>query len=427
MQYNCYMNKNQQIAQTLHETIERHSSMRCRTFEIKVVSNKLNREQKETISGIFREAKWIRNALISDMDCLKGNFRSVSVKVGDHFEERQLQYIGSQIKQSVVKQVHSELKGLKTHKQNGDKTGKLRYKSYCNSVNLKQYKVTYSILWDKNRIKIQGIKKPLYVRGLKQIPADAEIANGRLVRKASGLYVYITCFTEKEAPAHTGHMVGIDFGIEHNLTFSDGRTADICVPESKGVKLASIRVNRGLKHNGNNKKAENHQKRKYRLRIAYERDSRRRKDQADKTVHELLESNDFIAIQDEMIQQWHAGIFGKQVQHSAMGTVKGKLKNSSKVRMIERSYPSTQVCPVCGKLTKHPLSQREYQCMHCGYHHDSRDQKAAQSILAEAIRQVSVERRAQSPVEDGSTAVMPLGIICKNPPVKQEACDFSHR
>ncbi len=128
-----------------------------------------------------------------------------------------------------------------------------------------------------------------------------------------------------------------------------------------------------------------------------------------------------------MIQQWHAGIFGKQVQHSAMGTVKGKLKNSSKVRMIERSYPSTQVCPVCGKLTKHPLSQREYQCMHCGYHHDSRDQKAAQSILAEAIRQVSVERRAQSPVEDGSTAVMPLGIICKNPPVKQEACDFSHR
>ena len=55
------MNKNQQIAQTLHETIERHSSMRCRTFEIKVVSNKLNREQKETISGIFREAKWIRN------------------------------------------------------------------------------------------------------------------------------------------------------------------------------------------------------------------------------------------------------------------------------------------------------------------------------------------------------------------------------
>ncbi|MBQ8994704.1 MAG: transposase [Oscillospiraceae bacterium] len=53
---------------------------------------------------------------------------------------------------------------------------------------------------------------------------------------------------------------------------------------------------------------------------------------------------------------------------------------------MSRAFPSTQKCPLCGKLTKHPLSRRSYTCQYCGYHHPSRDGKAAGSILEEAIR-----------------------------------------
>ena len=107
---------------------------------------------------------------------------------------------------------------------------------------------------------------------------------------------------------------------------------------------------------------------------------------ANKIVHDLLNDYDFIAIQDEMIHNWHAGLFGKQIQNSCMGTIKMKLKNSSKVFIIPKSFPSTQVCTVCGSLNKHPLDKRSYDCPHCGYHHDSRDKKSAQSILDEALR-----------------------------------------
>ena len=48
----------------------------------------------------------------------------------------------------------------------------------------------------------------------------------------------------------TGREVGIDFGIEHNLTLSNGQTFDIYVPETKGVKLASKRQNQAYKRNG---------------------------------------------------------------------------------------------------------------------------------------------------------------------------------
>ena len=46
-------------------------------------------------------------------------------------------------------------------------------------------------------------------------------------------------------------------------------------------------------------------------------------------MHKILSSNDFIAIQDELIYSWHAGLFGKQMQYSAMGYIKAKLKNNS--------------------------------------------------------------------------------------------------
>ena len=69
-----------------------------------------------------------------------------------------------------------------------------------------------------------------------------------------------------------------------------------------------------------------------------------------------------------------------------MGPVKKALKRSGKTHVVAASFPSTQLCPRCGQKTKHPLSQRYYECAHCGYHEDSRDRKAATSILGEAHR-----------------------------------------
>ena len=138
-------------------------------------------------------------------------------------------------------------------------------------------------------------------------------------------------------------------------------------------------------------------------------------------MHELLNEYDFIAIQDEMIHNWHSGLFGKQIQNSCMGTIKMKLKNSSKVFVISKSFPSTQICPVCGSLNKHSLRKRDYDCPHCGYHHNSRDKKSAQSILDEALRQVSMDHRTKSPVE-AETSTATGSIYCsKFPPMTQEA------
>lgn len=184
--------KNDKIRESMKATKARHEHMMCKTFEVKVITSKLSCAQKEELNATFREAKWLRNSIISDLKCANRNAKTVQVKTPNGFEERELKHLGSQIKQDIYDSVKFEIQALSTSKKQGIKIGHLKYKSVCNSLPLRQFGITYSIYFDKNRIKVQKINKPIYVRGLKQIPVDAEYANAKLVRKASGLYFYIT-------------------------------------------------------------------------------------------------------------------------------------------------------------------------------------------------------------------------------------------
>ena len=199
----------------------------------------MSKKQKNDVSGLFREAKWLHNAYLADMENVSWKDTSVTVKAGERFEQRDLTVIGSQIRQSVINEVKSSLKSLASLKKKGNKVGALRFKPACNSIELSQHHVTYDIDKGRSGIRIQKIKKLFKVRGLDQIPENAEIANARFIRKASGLYFHITCFLPKEEKTVTYKSVGIDFGIKDNLVFSDGREPiNIQVPESKGTRLA---------------------------------------------------------------------------------------------------------------------------------------------------------------------------------------------
>lgn len=412
--------KNASISNTIKNTRERHANMICKTYEVKVVMSKLSCVQKEELNAAFCEAKWLRNDIVSDLEHANRNAKTANVKTPDGFEERELTHLGSQMKQDIYDKVKSEIKGLATEKRRGRKVGHLKFKSVCNSLPLRQFGKTYKIDFNLNRIKVQKIKKAFYVRGLKQIPNDAEFANATLVRKASGLYFYITCYIPVITSVKTGKSVGIDFGIENNLNFSDDREAiNVYINETNYIKRLSRKINRCWMRNGE-KHSENNKKRIIKLRRAYGKLANQKADLAHKIVHEILSSYDFIAIQDEMLKNWHKGLFGKQVQHSCMGLIKAELIHSSKTHVVNRSFPSTQICPICGSLTKHPLNKRDYDCASCGYHHNSRDKKSAQSILERALYEVSLERRAKSLVETESSTFVSLTGICKIPSMTQE-------
>ena len=103
----------------------------------------------------------------------------------------------------------------------------------------------------------------------------------------------------KKEYVKTSKIVGIDFGIENNLNFSDEREPFNCyIDETEYMKRLSRKINHewirnGRRHSNNNKR------RKDKLKVAYKKMSNKRKDAANKIVHTLLNEYDFIAIQDE--------------------------------------------------------------------------------------------------------------------------------
>lgn len=93
-----------------------------------------------------------------------------------------------------------------------------------------------------------------------------------------------------------------------------------------------------------------------------------------------LKSYGRIYMQDENIAGWHKGLFGKQVQHSCLGTIKSKLMSLPNVVVLDRFIPTTKLCPRCHSIKNDmTLTDRTYVCS-CGYKED-RDIHSAKNMI----------------------------------------------
>ena len=121
----------------------------------------------------------------------------------------------------------------------------------------------------------------------------------------------------------------------------------------------------------------------------FERLANKRRDKANKIYHDITKGRNLIVMQDENIKGWHKGLFGKQVQDSALGTLKSKLKSNPNVIVIDRFFPSTRMCPNCGAIKEDiTLSDRTFICDSCGYTED-RDVKSAKTMLLAGRHEMS--------------------------------------
>ena len=195
------LEKNKKIKESFLKTREKRQSQVCKVFSIKIQNNKLNKIQKEQLKMLFVEAKWLKNDILNyfeQTDSLDYTIKKTVNKrnFDGSLEEKELQHLGSQMKQSVYTDIISNLKTLSTLKKKNKPVGKLKYCSEYRCINLKQFGVTYKIL-DKNFIKIQNVKGKIKVNGLKQITNDYEYANAKLLNCPDGYHLKVTCFCEK--------------------------------------------------------------------------------------------------------------------------------------------------------------------------------------------------------------------------------------
>ena len=408
--------KNRKIAQTRQATAQRRQLQAAKTYQLKIVSNKLSAKQERALSQVFVQAKWYTNDVIHHLEGGKLNdyvssTKSVKVRLGSHsdeYEERKLTRLSSKVKQAIVSRIGDSLSALKTLKSNGRKVGRLRYVKEVDSLPLNQYGNTHRIINDTTMhiVKIGQVK----VRGLRQIPQDAEFATATLNRKPDGYYVHLTVFipVTVDTSWEARPDVGIDLGIADTLITSTGEKYRVRVEvpsRLKGLQRKLARQQKGSR---------NYIKTVHAIRREYQKISNVKNDHANKIVHELLSTSGIVFMQDEMIHHWHSGWFGKHVQVSILGRLKARLVNHPRVCVINKSCATTQLCPECGALNKHSLDKRVYRCS-CGYAED-RDVHSARNMLVFGMDEHNVVKspgveHASTPVERKASTTEPEGTV----------------
>ncbi|NJM69485.1 MAG: transposase [Scytonema sp. RU_4_4] len=229
----------------------------------------------------------------------------------------------------------------------------------------------------------------------------------RVVRRADGYYVQFCIDQERlEKREPTLKTVGIDVGLNHFYTDSDGQT--IANPRhlrksEKSLKRLQRRFSKTKKGSKNRAKFRNKLARKH-LKV-----SRQRKDFATKTARCVVMSNDLVAYEDLKVRNMVSQRVGRVPRLEATGEpVRVRNRHLAKsisdaawtqfrswveyfgkvfgvVTVAVPPHYTSQNCSHCGKVVKKTLSTRTHTCPHCGHTQD-RDWNAARNILEKALR-----------------------------------------
>ena len=223
--------KNNRIREQGKLTREKRKSQVCRVYRVKIDISHLNEAQQTHLKMLFVEAKWLYNDILTfshDHDINDYDTTTHTVHGLDKDKQpvtHELEYLASQMKQSVIQGIKHSLKSLAALKKHNHTVGNLRYKSDYVSINLQQHRVTYRF-YDKNHIGLQGFKERIRIKGANQfwnIP-DIEFANAKLLSQPDGYYLAVTTYQNKggEKKKYKSE-IGIDMGIKTSITTSEGK------------------------------------------------------------------------------------------------------------------------------------------------------------------------------------------------------------
>lgn len=215
-------------------------------------------------------------------------------------------------------------------------------------------------------------------------------------RDACGdFYVYLICETpETKTEPRLGKSIGFDFGLKGKMLVAPNKEDDVVAPSFfKKQQKAIARANRKL----STKKARSNNRHKAQLTLArlYRKVTNQRKAYHWQLARELCQRYSIICLEDLNLKWMQKG-HGKKVGDYGFGKFLNILeyvapKFGTKVVRVDKFYPSSQLCHECGYQNPEvkDLSVREWVCPSCKTHHD-RDRNAAQNILDEGLRVLSL-------------------------------------
>ena len=237
------------------------------------------------------------------------------------------------------------------------------------------------------RVEGKSLKLPkLGLVKIRQTIKNANIRYATVEKTPSGKYfAVLTVKFEPKPRPNKGGQVGIDVGIKHYYTDSNGNIVENPKNLKKSLKrLARAQRSLSRKH----KNSHNFSKQRVKVATIYEKITNCRTDFLQKLSSTLISDNQVICIEDLQVKNMVKNRrLAREISDAAWGEFRRMLEYKSDwygndLVVIPARYPSSQLCYNC--WFKNPevknLAIREWTCPQCKTLHD-RDYNASVNIL----------------------------------------------
>jgi putative transposase len=378
--------------------------MRVIEFKLKV-----NPSQEIAIQEAIRVGQFIRNKCLRFwMDSTKedqvnyGTLCRLTTELSNSPEFSFVGKLNSMARQASAERAWFSISRFYNNCQKGlAKKGYPKFKKFSRSV---EYKTSgWKLTEDKKFIQITdktGIGKLKLIGTFnRQLLDKTTIKRVRLIQRADGFYCQFVLDIERVEPFNsTGKEVGIDLGLNHFLTDSNGDKID----NPRFLRQAERRLKKAQRKLSKKKKgSQKRLKQKSKVARLHLKVSRQRKDFAVKTAKALIQSNDLVVYEDLKVSSMVKNPkLAKSISDASWSMFTDWLDYFGKIHgkfviAVNPQYTSQQ-CSDCGNLVKKTLSVRTHICS-CGCVLD-RDENAAINILARAntVGRTEIQARLQT-------------------------------
>ena len=274
---------------------------------------------------------------------------------------------------------------FKSRKKNPVQSITLRNNEYPTKEGVKG-----SLRWEDGKFRLNKLG---YIEVKHKRDIDGKIKEATIIKENGHWFICITYELKKIHPPEefneSGLHVGIDVGLTDLLTFSNGRV--IAKPDIKRINGRIVYYQQKMarqKEGGSNWKKTHKKIQKW-----IQKKNNVINDYYHKISYNIVKHCKFIAMETLNI---HGMIKNRKISHSVHEIGWGKLIEMIKYKadwygrefvQIDRWFPSSKKCCICGEINHGLGWEREWECPHC-HSIIPRDVNAAINILEEGLRAV---------------------------------------
>ncbi len=376
------------------------------TFEYKLRGNQ---SQYQIIDEMIRTGQFVRNKCLRYwMDATREDkvngyaLNKYCTILAKNPESPWVKKLNSMARQAMAERAWSSISRFYDNwkKQIPGKKGYPKFKKFSRSI---EYKTTgWKVSEDRKTIDFKdkfkaGKFKLIGSRDL-HFYQLSQIKRVRIVKRADGYYVQFCLKQERyEDTTPTGKQIGVDVGLNHYYTDSDGNQIEnprFLRKSEKAIKKLQRRLSRKYKK-GQPQSGRYHKNRR-RLARKHLKVSRQRKDHAVKLARCVIQSNaplaareaHLVAYEDLKVRNMVKNHkLAKSINDASWSLFREWLEYFARIfdREVVAVPPhyTSQNCSNCGQKVEKTLSTRTHKCPDCGTVLD-RDHNAAINILAKA-------------------------------------------